>query len=148
MKIFASFLCVFITCALVYGAPSIRDIHGECQSDPATRLDHDEFKAVRTGESFDRTKVGAHMLCMNKKFGTQNADGTVNRNAVKEVLAQDITDETKLEEITNKCVEEGSTPSETALKLSKCVSENTKGGRHGHGHEHHHGHHHEHHHDH
>nr|QUP79535.1 odorant binding protein 42 [Monochamus saltuarius] len=147
MKILLTFVCASIACVLVYGAPSIRDIHSECQADPATHLEDAVFKAIHDGESFDRVKVGAHMLCMTTKSGTQNQDGTINKSAVKEVLAVNISDETKLEEVTNKCAEEGPTPSETALKLSKCIAENSNRGRHGHGHHHghRHGHHHEHH---
>lgn len=62
-------------------------------------------------------------------MGTQNLDGNVNRNAVRDALAQVITNETKLEEITDNCSEEGATPEETALKLNQCIRENTKDGR-------------------
>ncbi|KAJ8924166.1 hypothetical protein NQ315_006950 [Exocentrus adspersus] len=142
MKAFAFILCVSVSCILVAGAPpddgaqKVKQVHDECQANPAIHLEDSVFKAIHKGEPFNRTLVGAHMLCMTTKLGTQNQDGTINREAVRRIIARDNTDDAKVDEITDKCVEQGATPEETALKLSQCIRKNTR--RRDHTGEHHH----------
>ncbi|KAJ8970110.1 hypothetical protein NQ317_019656 [Molorchus minor] len=98
----------------------VRDIHRECQSDPATHADEDLLKKAYNGEHVESKSIGAHILCMSKKIKFQNENGDIDKKAVRKQLSKLISDETKLDEVVEKCGVQKTTPEETAQDIMKC----------------------------
>ncbi|XP_072385485.1 uncharacterized protein [Diabrotica undecimpunctata] len=101
--------------------------HKYCQSDDSTKVNESDMEKFKKGEAVDISKLKPYIFCMNKKFEMQNADGTVNKNGIKNYLENKVSDNTRRKELKIKCSEiVDPSAEETAIKLYKCVHENAQ----------------------
>ncbi|KAJ8924167.1 hypothetical protein NQ315_006951 [Exocentrus adspersus] len=133
--------CVIIGCiasflVLVQGLSEddrkkIKAVHEQCQSDPATKVDNEVLKKYHKGENVDKSIVSAHILCMSTGLGLIDEQGKVKKDNLRKALSRGITDEAKLDEVTEKCAVEKDKAEDTAIGLLKCFRENVDQSLHG-----------------
>ncbi|XP_018565060.1 B1 protein-like [Anoplophora glabripennis] len=101
----------------------IMNHHKECKAE--TNIDDSLASGVLAGNFSDDPVLKQYLFCMNKRLGILNDSGEIQKDAMKEKLGKLITDEAKIEELTNSCSVEKSSPEDTALELTKCIYQGT-----------------------
>nr|UWL63311.1 odorant binding protein 21 [Pagiophloeus tsushimanus] len=126
MKLLVAFaLCLTFTAVLADTDEEVKqlvkDAHKKCQEDPATAVDEAELKALRDskGKGPAPANGGAHALCVSKALGWQKADGSVNKDFLKEKISEDIHDSAKVDEILAEATAEKENEVATAEHLFK-----------------------------
>ncbi|CAH1223213.1 unnamed protein product [Diabrotica balteata] len=94
---------------------------------------HDDIKAAAKDcsltkelfqEGVDKEKFGAAILCVNKKIGLMNEDGSINENVFKSDAKLWNSDDALSQKIFNNCKDlKGENPKIKAYNLAKCIKE-------------------------
>ncbi|XP_030753577.1 uncharacterized protein LOC115880499 [Sitophilus oryzae] len=98
--------------------------HEKCQADPATAVDESALKALREGGA-PPANHAAHALCISQALGWQNADGSVNKEAIKSRAEHIFGSSPKLSEIIDECSLPQASPAETAVHITKCYAKHS-----------------------
>nr|UWL63310.1 odorant binding protein 20 [Pagiophloeus tsushimanus] len=99
----------------------LKNAHDKCQADPATAIDEDALKTLREskGKGASPPNGGAHALCVSKSLGWQNADGSINKDHLKERISANVDDAAKVDEIFAEATVEKENETATAEHLFK-----------------------------
>ncbi|KAL1513942.1 hypothetical protein ABEB36_003280 [Hypothenemus hampei] len=127
MKFFIAIL-LSLAFAMVMGNASdeakekIKAANQKCQGDPKTAVDKTTLKAYidSKGTAPAPENIGAHALCVSKELNWQNADGSVNREHLKERISAHVDDASKVDEILNECAVVKDNEEATARHLFRC----------------------------
>ncbi|KAJ8924170.1 hypothetical protein NQ315_006954 [Exocentrus adspersus] len=123
MKTVFVFLCgiaaVMAQNLIIVEEQMLHHIHDECQSDPATYVDHELLHDLAA--NIDNPQLGAHMLCESTKVGLQKENGQLDVDTIKSKIGLSITDTAKVEALVKECAVQKNTPEKTAINLFLCL---------------------------
>lgn len=96
-------------------------IHNECKS--STNTDEKEIAKIFQGQPIEVEALGAHLLCVNKKFNIQNDNGDIDQENFRKVYVALNKSLDKTDIVIANCSvkKEGATPEEAAVELIKCT---------------------------
>nr|APC94280.1 odorant-binding protein 26 [Pyrrhalta aenescens] len=127
MKILAliCFLGIFLS---VYGdshflfMAKYAKYYSDCDSEPATALNRDDFKNAMSGKPFNAEQA-AYFFCLNTKFGVQNEQGDYVREPLKKFFKHIVVNQDNIEKIVEICSTRpgGSSAKDAALSLFNCA---------------------------
>ncbi|KAJ8932136.1 hypothetical protein NQ314_014920 [Rhamnusium bicolor] len=120
---------VFVFACVIVGALAVstleaeedklKRIHDECQSNPATYVDHELLHNL--SQNLDNPQVGAHMLCESVKVGLQKENGDLDLAVIKSKISLSVSDKAKVDRLVRECAVKKNTAEKTAINLFMCL---------------------------
>ncbi|XP_066262797.1 uncharacterized protein [Euwallacea similis] len=94
----------------------------KCQLDPKTAVDQEGLQKYISSKGKEPApeNIGQHALCVSKEMKWQKADGTVNKQYLRERLSIIEKDAAKVDQFLNSCAVDKATEVETARNLFNC----------------------------
>lgn len=80
--------------------------------------------ATIQGKFSDSPALKDHMFCMGKKLNFVSEDGQFQTDVIRSKMVKVFADEDKVDSLMNKCLNQSSTPADTAYESIKCFSDN------------------------
>lgn len=98
---------------------ALMSIHLDCQKE--TNLDQGLAQQAMVGQFVDDPVMKKHVLCIFKKLGTMNADGSINKDRMRTVVGMVVKDENLITKYVDECSVVKDIEEDTAFEVSKCL---------------------------
>nr|QZR93782.1 odorant binding protein 1 [Euplatypus parallelus] len=113
-------ICVICICALTSEQrEKLFKFQNECLEE--TGATDEMVMNAYAGKFTDAPEFKNHLVCVGKKGGIIDDEGNYHKDVLKEKMMMFIDDETKVDELLEKCGKHYDTPQESAFHMTKCL---------------------------